>query len=83
MKKIKYYAVRNINDSTVCVCSKKPLWKDVGLFDKRYEWIFKDGGFWKALDNDLFTHLTRLKVKEGKGGLVEVPESKMKWMFKI
>ena len=82
-KKIKYYAVRNIEENKVCICSKKPSWKNVGLFEKNYEWLFKEYGFWKYLDNELFTHLTGLKVKEGKDGLIEIPKSKMKWIYKL
>jgi len=78
----KYYAVRNNDEVDVCIVDKKPTWK---LFDIRQEkeWIFKDKGFWKDVHIDVFKKLTGLTVKEGKDGLIEVPESKMDLIKKL
>lgn len=75
---MKFYAVRNLNDDFVCITNKKPNWNKT-----IQEWLFPNfkhyESYWNSCHVDIFKTLTGLKPpKEGKDGIIIVPNEKMK-----
>jgi len=85
---MKYYAVRNLNEDEVCITNKKPVYTYFlnPNYCKDKEWLFtqynnKNKNFWKTVHVDVFKKLTGLKPpKEGKDGMIIIPEEKMKFI---